>query len=269
MLLTLELLCFVGWAKEHSDVPTIGEWWAPAHETMWKILCRCFARFAHPTSANIEISRQKCKEVLNMISAFIYGVILAFGLIIPLGAQNIFVFNQGATQQHFLHALPSVLTAFICDAILILLAVLGVSLIVLTIPWLKIIIFIFGAIFLFYMGWVTWNSSTTNSQDNIQPLSAKAQIGFSLSVSLLNPHALLDSVGVIGTNAVHFTGQSKLAYTVACILISLCWFLFLSIAGHFLNKFDTTGSSIRIINKISAIIMWGIAFYLVYLLFIS
>lgn len=36
-----------------------------------------------------------------MLKAFIYGLILAFGLIIPLGVQNIFVFNQGASQKHF------------------------------------------------------------------------------------------------------------------------------------------------------------------------
>ena len=53
-----------------------------------------------------------------MVGAFSYGVLLAFGLIIPLGVQNVFIFNQGATQQHVWHALPSVLTAFVCDVIL-------------------------------------------------------------------------------------------------------------------------------------------------------
>ncbi len=31
-----------------------------------------------------------------MSEAIIHGIILAFGLIIPLGVQNVFVFNQGA-----------------------------------------------------------------------------------------------------------------------------------------------------------------------------
>lgn len=71
-----------------------------------------------------------------MLAAFINGFILAFGLIIPLGVQNIFVFNQGATQPTFFRAMPSVLTATLCDALLITLAVLGVSLIVLKLIWL-------------------------------------------------------------------------------------------------------------------------------------
>ena len=33
-----------------------------------------------------------------MSEAIIHGIILAFGLIIPLGVQNVFVFNQGASQ---------------------------------------------------------------------------------------------------------------------------------------------------------------------------
>ena len=65
------------------------------------------------------------------MEAFLHGIILAFGLIIPVGVQNVFVFNQGATHKAFRNALPAVITASICDTILILLAVAGVSLIIL------------------------------------------------------------------------------------------------------------------------------------------
>lgn len=59
-------------------------------------------------------------KILNfMLEAFIYGVILAFGLILPLGAQNVFVFNQGAIQKNYINALPTVITAALCDTLLI------------------------------------------------------------------------------------------------------------------------------------------------------
>ena len=77
---------------------------------------------------------------MSMIDAFFYGFILAFGLIIPLGVQNVFVFNQGAMHARFSFALPSILTAAVCDTFLILCAVLGVSVAVFEIPWLKTII---------------------------------------------------------------------------------------------------------------------------------
>jgi L-lysine exporter family protein LysE/ArgO len=197
-----------------------------------------------------------------MIHAFIYGVILAFGLIIPLGVQNIFIFNQGAAQKHFLHALPSVLTAALCDAILIMLAVLGVSMAVLSIAWLKIAVFIIGCFFLLYMGWATWQSKPARLEGDQKPLSARRQMAFAASVSLLNPHAIIDTVGVIGTSAVNFQGSERWAYTMACIVVSCCWFFGLSIAGHTLHKIDKTGRGLAWINKISALIIWSIAAYI-------
>lgn len=198
-----------------------------------------------------------------MVSAFMYGVLLSFSLIMPLGMQNFFIFNQGATQPHFLYALPSVLTAFVCDTCLILGAVLGISLVVLTIPWLKNAIFIGGFLFLIYMGLTLWNRQT-DFKKPMKPLSAKRQIAFAASVSILNPHAFLDTVSVIGTNSLHFNGQEKWLYTLACILVSFCWFLFLSIIGHFFKKMDKTGTGTKMVNKLSAVIMWLTASYLLW-----
>lgn len=193
--------------------------------------------------------------------AFINGVILAFGLIIPLGVQNIFVFNQGATQPKFIYAFPSILTASLCDTLLIVLAVLGVSLLVLQIAWLKTVIFIVGFCFLLYMGWVTWNSHAKVDQKP-QPFSAKRQITFAASVSLLNPHAIIDTIGVIGTSSLHYSGTAKWAFTLACILVSWLWFIGLAITGHSIHKFDKNGLWLKVINKISALIIWGVAIYI-------
>ena len=201
-----------------------------------------------------------------MFHAFIYGVVLALGLILPLGVQNIFIFNQGATQRHFLHAMPSVLTATFCDAILIICAVLGVSVVVLQIPWLKTTMLIVGFFFLLYMGFVSWYSRPKTLQNGEKPLSAKSQMLFAASVSLLNPHALLDTIGVIGTSSLQFGGREKWVFASACIFISACWFFSLSVAGHFLHKLDQTGFFLRVVNKVSALIVWTIAFYIALLL---
>lgn len=145
---------------------------------------------------------------------------------------------------------------------------LGISIIVFTIPWIKALIFSVGICFLVYMGWVTWRSQS-NFQQNIKPLSTKSQIVFSASVSLLNPHALLDTIAVIGTNSLNFPTQSKCAYTIACILVSFCWFLLLSLCGHFLNKIDKTRRYLLLINKTSAMIMWFVASHLCWQLVVT
>ena len=199
-----------------------------------------------------------------MLSAFLHGVILAFGLIIPLGVQNIFVFNQGATQPRLSYALPSVLTAFVCDTLLITLAVLGVSLIVLQFAWLKLILFIFGFFFLMYMGYVTWKSKSNTNENQFQAFTPKRQIYFALSVSLLNPHAILDTIGVIGTSSLSYVGHHKLIFSLGCILVSLVWFFGLAYMGNFTKKLDKSGFWLNTVNKISAIIIWGLGFYILW-----
>lgn len=201
------------------------------------------------------------------MDAFLYGFFLALGLIVPLGVQNIFIFNQGANQRHFLHAMPSVITATVCDSILILAAVLGVSVAVIAIPWLKTALFLVGFCFLMSMGWITWRAKPMHLQEGRQPCSTKRQILFAASVSIFNPHALLDTIGVIGTNSLHFLGQKRWLFVAGCIFISACWFFSLSVAGHFMHKLDKSGFWLRAMNKISALIIWTVAVYVGWKLF--
>lgn len=203
-----------------------------------------------------------------MNDAFFYGLVLAFGLILPLGVQNIFIFNQGATQAKLWHALPSVLTAFICDTVLILLSVLGVSIAILAITWLKTVIFSIGFFFLMYMGWSTWTNSAQTHLEKT-PLSTKQQVIFVASISLFNPHAIIDTVGVIGASSIQFIGTEKIAFVAACILVSLFWFLSLSFMGYYLQKRTQSGLLISFINKLSALIIWGIGIYIAYQLLVE
>lgn len=143
-----------------------------------------------------------------MIQAVIHGLLLAIGLILPLGAQNIFVFNQGANQTKFRHALPAVITAGLCDSLLIVLAVIGVSLILMSFPLLQIVVYIIGLVFLLYMAWSLWHEQSMQLDDQ-RGISPAKQISFALSVSLLNPHAIMDTIGVIGTSASAYAGSER------------------------------------------------------------
>ncbi|GGF87097.1 hypothetical protein GCM10010912_35450 [Paenibacillus albidus] len=196
-----------------------------------------------------------------MIEAVIHGVILAFGLILPLGVQNIFVFNQGVLHPRLRSALPVVLTAALCDTLLIGAAVGGVSLIVLSVAWITPVVYGAGILFLTYMGWKIWQATPAMNEQKIR--SIKGQVGYALSVSLLNPHALLDTVGVIGTGSLQYSGGTRLAFTVATITVSWIWFLGLAAAGHLFRQADASGKAVRLLNIISALLIWGIAGYMV------
>ncbi len=200
------------------------------------------------------------------MDAFIHGFILAFGLILPLGVQNVFVFSQGGTQPTILKALPATLTAAISDTLLIILAVFGISMIVFQFEWIRIFLLIGGIIFLFYMGKFLWSSSSASFKED-QALPMKKQILFALSVSLLNPHALLDTIGVIGTSALKYVGKDQLYFTLACISVSWVWFLGLMIIGALMKKLHISKTVFNLFNKLSALFIWGTAIYLLISLF--
>lgn len=195
------------------------------------------------------------------MEAFMHGIILAFGLILPLGVQNVFVFSQGATQPRLLRALPATITAAVCDTFLMLIAIFGVSIIVFQFEWLRLSLMSIGIIFLLYMGISIWRSKPTTSMTG-QALPMNKQILFALSVSLLNPHAILDTVGVIGTSALKYVGTEQVLFTVACIIVSWLWFFGLTLAGAVMKKLDGTGRLMMLFNKCSALFIWGTAIYL-------
>ncbi|MGE7022637.1 LysE/ArgO family amino acid transporter [Solibacillus cecembensis] len=190
-----------------------------------------------------------------------HGIILAFGLILPLGVQNVFVFTQGVMQPSLLRALPAAVTAAISDTLLIVLASLGVSLIVMQVEWLRLILLIGGILFLGYMGFVIWRSDAAK-MENQQAMPMKKQVLFALSVSLLNPHALLDAIGVIGTNAVKYSGNEQWQFILACVLVSWLWFLGLMSTGALLKKMKISPTVFSLFNKVSALFIWGTAIYL-------
>ena len=87
-------------------------------------------------------------------------------------------------------------------------------------PVLQTVIFSLGIIFLLYMGWSIWKSDPASLSQKEAAMSMQKQVLFAMSVSLLNPHAIIDTIGVIGTSSLSYQGLEKMAFTTACIVIS-------------------------------------------------
>jgi L-lysine exporter family protein LysE/ArgO len=193
-------------------------------------------------------------------AAILHGIVLAFGLILPLGPQNSFVLTQGANQPSLWRALPAVVAAGLCDTALILVAVFGVSMAVLGIPWLKTGLVGFGVVFLLVVGVILWRNAGSGSDSAIHAAwSARRQFAFATSVSLLNPHAILDTVGVIGPSSLAYAGGERIAYTATCIAVSWLFFLSLAILGRSVSSLRGARA---LLNRGSAVIMWVTAVYL-------
>ena len=122
------------------------------------------------------------------LAAFVHRTVLAVGLIVALGPQNVFVFQRGAVQPRLRRALPTVFTAGVSDTLLILLAVLGVSVVVLQFAWLETVLFGAGFVFLLSIGWALLFTPELEVDPQTEEfLGTHEQIGFTASVSVAEP----------------------------------------------------------------------------------
>lgn len=204
-----------------------------------------------------------------MLVAFVHGFLLSLGLILPIGMQNGFILTQGALQPRWSRSLPSIVTAGVCDTLLIALAVVGVSTAALHIVWLRYGFGLMGVGFLLYMGRSTWRTNAEGGTGSVATAwTPQRQIRFTSSVSLLNPHALIDTLAVIGGSAVAYSAwQDRLSFGLASAMVSWLWFFGLSITGHALGRAAVQRSSLQFLNRISAVMMWLSAVYLAYVIY--
>ncbi|MDY0322716.1 MAG: LysE family transporter [Candidatus Carbobacillus sp.] len=227
---------------------------------------------------------------------FIHGWLLAFGLILPLGPQNTYLFMQGMRQPSVLYALPAVLASFLSDTLLTLSGIYGLSQLIGTVPNALTFIKIAGILFLIWVGWSFWKSSlpiTHASIDHMQQTSPSLagihssaeqktpsqsftsslkneargdpplrQIIFAFSISLFNPHAIMDTIGVIGTSAQLYDGDGKTFFAAGALLTSFSFFFTLVVVGHTMRRLGAT--FMTTIGKISALLMWISALWMIF-----
>ncbi|WP_168168012.1 LysE/ArgO family amino acid transporter, partial [Micrococcus sp. HMSC31B01] len=79
-----------------------------------------------------------------------------------------------------------------------------------------------------------------------------------LSVSLVNPHAILDTVVMMGTFAQTF-GAAKWAYVGGAVAASLVWFAALGWGGTKLAPSMDSARTWRIVDAVVGVLMLGIA----------
>lgn len=193
------------------------------------------------------------------------GFFLSLGLILPLGIQNLFIFHQGIAHKKITGALPAFLTASICDTILIVLSVSVGSAMTEKFPSLINIFFLLGIFYIIFIGFKLWNKKTKLRNSNTK-LEWKQQITTSLVVSIVNPHAWLDTFGVLGTQALQLAPTEKFLFATICIIVSWIWFFTLIILGRMVRVWGTD-KFLFSLNKVSAIILWAMAIKLLIPLF--
>ncbi|CAE6891941.1 Arginine exporter protein ArgO [Vibrio sp. B1REV9] len=192
------------------------------------------------------------------------GFGLGATMIIPIGAQNAYVLNQGIKRQHHLT------TATICsilDMIFISLGIFGGGAILSQNEILLTSVTLGGIAFLSIYGMLSLKSAlkptdTSESKGEVVARGRRTVILGALAVTVLNPHLYLDTVVILGSIGGQFEGNDRIAFAVGTIMASFVWFYTLSLGAAKLGPTLSKPKVKKGIDIAVAMMMFVIAFAL-------
>ncbi|HGN0467918.1 arginine exporter ArgO [Proteus mirabilis] len=198
-----------------------------------------------------------------MLTTFFQGFLLSAAMILPIGAQNAFVLQQGSKKQYHL------MSAFLCalsDVILISGGVFGGSALLSQSEYLLLLITWGGVAFLLWYGWNAFKTAFTKeielSQHKNQVKSRCRVIVTLVAVTWLNPHVYLDTFVVLGSIGGQLSAELRPWFTFGAVFASISWFFALSLLAAWFSPILSQVTAQRIINLFVGCVMWFIALQL-------
>lgn len=199
------------------------------------------------------------------MNIFLQGMGVGAGLIIAIGAQNVFVLTQGIRKQYHW------LTALICsisDVLLIFVGAAGVGSLIAGNHALQTGAAWLGAAFLGWYGLRALLSVTAeNSLQQKQRGAANLRIIVltALALTFLNPHVYIDTVLLLGSIGGQYQAGDRYLFALGASLSSILWFFSLSFGGALLAPIFQKSISWRFLNLLVCATMWLIAYQLIML----
>lgn len=189
------------------------------------------------------------------MAIYFNGLLLGLSLIMALGPQNIFLIRQGVLRQH---VTLSVITCFVCDATLVTASVLGLQEILQIHPQLRLWLIRFGVVFLVYYGLSALKRGyELSSQIQIKEQQSTKRwqiILLALGFSVLNPHAIIDSLVLIGGSSSQFLGHEH-QFLLGVLSSCLLWFTGLTAVAYSFSEILTRKNTWRGIEFTAGLIM--------------
>ena len=195
------------------------------------------------------------------MSYLILGFITGLSLILAIGAQNIFVIEQGLKKQYVF------LVCLICSVSDLILIFLGIFLFEyfknLFTDNVELIFNILLFFFLAYFITTKLRIKHENFDINIDKnkISLKNIIAKTLGFTYLNPHVYSDTVFFLGNFSKNFLITQKYYFGIGASIASFLFFLSLGYLSKFLSQYLQSKKAWKIINLLIIIFMSILAIY--------
>ena len=195
------------------------------------------------------------------MSFLILGFFTGLSLILAIGAQNIFVIEQGLKKQYIF------LVCLICSISDLILIFLGIFLFQYfgnffnsTIELiLNILLFIFLAHFIY--GKVSIKNNKVNFDKEIKKISISSIITKTLAFTYLNPHVYSDTVFFLGNFSKNLLIIDKYYFGIGASIGSFLFFFTIGYLSKLLSKYVQSALIWKKINLFIIMFMSIIAFY--------
>ena len=202
--------------------------------------------------------------------SYIQGLLLGFSLIIAIGAQNLFVFNQGLIGKYVMIVC---LFCSLSDALLILIGYSGLYLIIENNVILQNFIILIGFLWLLGYGVLKIREGMSFDQESNLDIQISHTNNRNLyktilaisGITWLNPHVYLDTVFLIGSISNSVQSEKQFSFLLGAISSSFLFFFFLGYMGFKIGPLIKSPNLWKKINISLGIIMIMISFNLIYI----
>ena len=191
----------------------------------------------------------------------ILGFFTGLSLILAIGAQNIFVIEQGLKKQHIF------LICFVCSISDLILIFLGIFLFHYFIQYfnstIELIFNILLIIFLvhfIYSKIKTYNSKV-NFNSDIKDVSKSDILLKTLGFTYLNPHVYSDTVFFLGNFSKNFILNQKISFGIGASIASFLFFFLIGYLSKYLSKYAQIEKVWKIINMFIIVFMSFLTFF--------
>ena len=199
--------------------------------------------------------------------AYLEGLFLGLSLIIAIGAQNLFVFQQGLIGRYVF------LVCMFCsvsDALLIYIGYSGMFFILNKSENLQIFLFILGSLWVSVYGIIKiregFNIKDSQSFEMLNnQLSDRTLVRTLITlagITWLNPHVYLDTVFLIGSIANTIDANNQVVFIFGAMSASFIFFFFLGYIGNKIRPLIKTHTLWRRTNIFLGLIMLAIGIHL-------
>ena len=178
----------------------------------------------------------------------VLGFFTGLSLILAIGAQNIFVIEQGLKKQHIF------LVCFVCSISDLILIFLGIFLFHYFIQYFNNTIeLIFNILLVFFLIHFIYSkikllNSKVNFNNETQDYTKFNVFLKTLGFTYLNPHVYSDTVFFLGNFSKNYLINQKITFGIGASIASFLFFFVLGYLSNYLSKYAKSKNTWRVIN---------------------